>query len=296
MDTKKFEILEKITDLGSLSLAAEALGLTQPAVSHSLAALEEEFGFALMRRSRIGARLTGEGEKIMPFIRRVLREEEQLQQTAAALRGLTAGTVRIATFTSIAVHWLPAIIREFEQLHPQISFTLFNGDYHDVDRWLSDGSADLGFITLPTSLDCECIFLKEDRLMAVLPPRHPLAERDACPVAELAREPFISLPDNSDNDARLALKAASIRPDVRFTTKDDYAILAMVAQGLGVSVVPELLLEGTSQDIAIRPLDPPSSRALALAVPAGEKAGPATRRFAEYVVEWVRRDPSHRPE
>ena len=289
MDTKKYEILEKITDLGSLSLAAEALGLTQPAVSHTLAQLEEEFGFSLMRRSRIGARLTSEGEKIMPFVRRVLRDEEQLFQTAAELRGLTAGTVRIATFTSIAVHWLPAIIREFEQLYPNISFTLFNGDYHDVDRWLSDGSVDLGFIALPSELGCECIFLKEDRLMAVLPPQHPLAKNDTCPVSELAKEPFISLPETSDNDARLALKAARIRPEVRFTTKDDYAILAMVAQGLGVSVVPELLLEGTSQDIAIRPLDPPASRALALAIPAGEKAGPATRRFAEYVLDWVKK-------
>lgn len=289
MDTKKYEILEKITDLGSLSLAAEALGLTQPAVSHTLAQLEEEFGFSLMRRSRIGARLTSEGEKIMPFVRRVLRDEEQLFQTAAELRGLTAGAVRIATFTSIAVHWLPAIIREFEQLYPNISFTLFNGDYHDVDRWLSDGSVDLGFIALPSELGCECIFLKEDRLMAVLPPQHPLAKSDTCPVSELAKEPFISLPETSDNDARLALKAARIRPEVRFTTKDDYAILAMVAQGLGVSVVPELLLEGTSQDIAIRPLDPPASRALALAIPAGEKAGPATRRFAEYVQDWVKK-------
>ena len=88
---------------------------------------------------------------------------------------------------------------------------------------------------------------------------------------------------------RLALKKADIRPEIRFTTKDDYAILAMVSQGMGVSVIPELLLEGTSQNIAIRPLDPPSSRLLALAVPAGEKAGPATRRFAEFGKEWVQK-------
>ncbi len=289
MDTKKYEILEKVTDLSSLTLAAEALGLTQPAVSHILAGLEEEFGFPLMRRSRTGARLTAEGERLMPLVRDVLRAQERLDQTVSDIRGLAAGTVRIATFTSVAVHWLPAIMKEFQQLYPQISFTLFNGDYHDVDRWLADGSADLGFVTLPSSLGCECILLKEDRLMAVLPPEHPLAEKALCPVDELARQPFISLPETSDNDVRLALKKADIRPEIRFTTKDDYAILAMVSQGMGVSVIPELLLEGTSQNIAIRPLDPPSSRLLALAVPAGEKAGPATRRFAEFVKEWVQK-------
>ena len=287
MDTKKLEMLEKTADQGSLTTAAQALGLTQPAVSHSLAALEEEFGFSLLRRSRTGARLTAEGEKLMPCVRDVLRALERLEQTAADIRGLAAGNVRVATFTSVAVHWLPAMIQSFQKQYPQVGFTLLNGDYHDVNRWLGDGSADMGFISLPTELDCECIPLKKDRLMAVLPPTHPLAKKEVCPVRELALEPFISLPVNSANDARRALKTVGIRPQICFTTKDDYAILAMVAQGMGVSIVPELLLEGQSQNVAVRLLDPPSSRTLALAIPAGEKAGPAARRFAEFVKEWV---------
>ena len=121
-----------------------------------------------------------------------------------------------------------------------MEFKLFNGDYHDVDRWLTDGSVDIGFITLPTALRCECIPLREDRLLAILPENHPLAKKDVCPVKEVAALPFISLLESSDDDARRALDAAGVKPNVRFTTKDDYAILAMVSQGLGVSIVPEL--------------------------------------------------------
>ena len=88
----------------------------------------------------------------MPFLRDILRSQEQLDQTAAELRGLSAGTVRIATFTSVAVHWLPGMMQEFQTLYPHVEFKLFNGDYHDVDRWLTDGSVDIGFITLPTAL------------------------------------------------------------------------------------------------------------------------------------------------
>ena len=290
MDTKKYEVFEKTVEMASLTRAAEELGLTQSGVSHIIAALEEEFGLPLLRRTRVGARLTPEGERLMPCIREVLRAQERLDQTAADMRGLAAGTVRIATFTSVAVHWLPGMLQEFQALYPKVDFRLFNGDYHDVDRWLSEGSADLGFITLPTDLRCECIPLAEDRLLAVLPPAHPLAAREVCPVTEVAREPFISLLETSDDDARRALDAVGVRPEVRFTTKDDYAIIAMVSQGLGVSIMPELLLRGRSDDVAVRPLDPPASRTLALAIPTGAAAGPATRRFADFAAEWVRKN------
>ena len=290
METKKIEVLEKIVELSSLTKAAEELGLTQSGVSHILAGLEEELGFPLLRRSRVGARLTPEGERLMPFIREIVRAQERLDQTAADLRGLAAGTVRVATFTSVAVHWLPGMMQEFQAIYPKVDFKLFNGDYHDVDRWLTDGSADVGFITLPTPLKCECVPLLEDRLLAVLPPDHPLSALEVCPVREVAKEPFISLLETSDDDSRRALDAAGVKPNVRFTTKDDYAIIAMVEQGLGVSIMPELLLKGHRGGVAARPLDPPSSRLLALAVPAGDRAGPATRRFAEFAREWVEKN------
>ena len=289
MDTKKYEVFEKTVELGSLTNAAEELGLTQSGVSHIVAALEEELGIPLLKRSRVGARLTPEGERIMPILREIVRAEERLQQTAAELRGLAAGTIRLGTFTSVAVHWLPGLMQEFQTLYPQVEFRLFNGDYHDVDRWLTDGSIDLGFVTLPTALPCPCIPLREDPLLAILPEGHPLAEMEVCPVKAVAREPFISLLESSDSDARRALDAAGVKPNIRFTTKDDYAIIAMVSQGLGVSIMPELLLKGHREGLAVRPLEPAASRTLALAIPGGDKAGPATKRFAEFAVEWVQR-------
>ena len=290
MDIKKYAAFEKIVELSSLTRAAEELGLTQSGVSHILAGLEEEFGFPLLRRSRTGARLTPEGERLMPCIRDILRSQERLEQTAAEIRGLSAGTVRVATFTSVAVHWLPGMMQEFQAMYPKVEFRLFNGDYHDVDRWLTDGSVDVGFISLPTELRCECVPLREDRLLAVLPAGHPLAAQEVCPVRTVAAESFITLLETSDNDSRRALDAAGVKPNVRFTTKDDYAIIAMVEQGLGIAIMPELLLRGRRDAVAARPLDPPASRTLALAIPAGELAGPATRRFAAFAAEWVEKN------
>ena len=295
MDTKKYEVFEKTVELSSLTRAAEELGLTQSGVSHILSALEEEFGLPLMKRSRTGARLTAEGEQLLPYIREIVRQDKLLYEKAALLRGGVEGTVRIGTFTSVATHWLPAMMKEFQSEYPRVQFRLFNGDYHDVDQWLRDGSVDLGFIALPAaSEEWETLPLRDDELLAVLPVGHPLSSLERCRVEDVARQPFISLLESSDHDARRALERSGVKPNVKYNTKDDYAIMAMVRQGMGVSIMPSLLLRGQDGDLVCRPLEPASYRTLALALPGGEKTGPAARRFAEFASEWVRRDGADR--
>ncbi|MCR5090899.1 MAG: LysR family transcriptional regulator [Oscillospiraceae bacterium] len=288
MNISRYEALAATVENGSLTAAARQLGCTQSAVSHSLESLEKELGFPILRRGRSGVHLTVEGERLMPSVRAVLRSVEQLSQTAAAIRGLDTGTVRIGAFTSVAVHWLPAVLKEFQTDYPKVDFVLLNGDYHDVEQWLSDGSVDIGFINIPCAVDCECIPLMEDRLLAILPEDSRFASYPKFPLIECETEPFISLLESSDHDARRALEAAGVKPNVRFYTKDDYAIIAMVEQGLGMSIMPELLLKGRHDRLLILPLIPEAKRTIGIAIAAGGKAGPATRRFADYVVRYVK--------
>ena len=287
MNLTKYEILSAVVEQGSLTLAARALGCTQSAVSHSIDSLEKELGFSLLKRGRAGVSLTAEGERLMPAVRSLLGSAEQLFQTAASIRGLDTGTVRIGAFTSVAVHWLPGVLKEFQSDYPGVEFTLLNGDYHDVEQWLTDGSVDIGFVTVPCELDCECVPLMEDRLLAILPPDSRFASYPKFPLTECETEPFISLLKSSDHDARRALEAAGVTPNVRFYTKDDYAVLAMVEQGLGMSIMPELLLKGRKDNLLTLPLVPEAKRIIGIAIASGEKAGPATRRFADYVVRYV---------
>ena len=287
MNVDKIRLFVTVVEEGSLTRAAEALGCTQSAISHGMAALEEELGFALVKRGRGGVRLTGEGERLLPAARALLSSAEQLRQLAASIRGLESGTVRIGAFTSVAVHWLPPILQQFQREYPRVDFRLLNGDYHDVEQWLADGSVDVGFVSVPCELQCECIPLMEDRLLAILPRNSRFASYPKFPLAECETEPFISLLQSSDHDARRALEAAGVKPNVRFYTKDDYAVIAMVEQGLGMSIMPELLLKGRHDDLQILPLIPEARRTIGIAIAAGEKAGPATRRFVDYVVRYV---------
>ncbi|MBQ6372056.1 MAG: LysR family transcriptional regulator [Oscillospiraceae bacterium] len=285
MNTSKYETFLATIGTGSLTQAAELLGCTQSAVSHSIASLEADLGFPLITRSRGGVKLTAEGEKLLPSVRAFMASAESLEQTASSIRGLQSGTVRIGAFTSVAVHWLPPVLKHFQTDYPNVEFRLLNGDYHDVDQWVQDGSVDIGFINMPSSLDCECIALMEDRLLAIVPEDSRFASYPKFPLIECETEPFISLLESSDHDARRALDAAGVKPDVRFYTKDDYAIIAMVEQGLGISIMPELLLKGRHDRVKVLPLQPEAVRTIGLAV---VSKGPATLKFAEYVIDFVK--------
>ena len=207
----------------------------------------------------------------------------------AAVRGLDTGLIRVGSFTSVAVHWLPGIIKAFQQDHPRIEFKLLNGDYHDVERWLSDGSIDVGFVALPARVECRTIPLREDKLLAILPKDHPKAKLDRFPLSEIEHEDFISLLKNSDQDARRAMEQAGVKPRIKFTTKDDYAIIAMVENGLGISIVPELLLRGHTDNLRAMELFPGARRTIALAVPDAAGMSPAVQAFVDYARRWVDR-------
>lgn len=290
MSIKKYEVFAKVVELGSLTRAAEALGLTQSGVSHIISALEGEFGFPLLSRGKSGVSLTADGETLMPSLRGVLNSSEQLKQIVASINGLSCGTVRIGAFTSVAVHWLPGIIKEFSSACPNIEIKLLNGDYHDIALWLGSGEADVGFVAYPEELSCECTPLLADRLMAVLPLDHPLAKSSSYPLASIKDEPFISLLETSDQDARRALLAAGVSPNVKYYSKDDYAIIAMVESGLGVAIMPELLLKRHRDTVATLPLDPPYERMISLALSDAGSGSPASRAFAECALAWVHKN------
>lgn len=288
MSLKKYEAFVQTVRLGSLTKAAQFLGSTQSRISHVLRDLEEEYGFALLERGRGGVQLTEAGKMILPHMEAVLQKEQELEQLLEDIRSANAGGVRLGAFTSVAVHWLPGMIRAFQQAHPKAELEMFNGDYHDIEQWLRSGEVDLAFVTLPAPEGVRTIPLIEDPLVAILPKGHRLAELERIPIGELNGEPFISLLQSSAHDFHRALDKAGVKPNVKFTTKDDYAILAMVEQGLGVSIVPELLLRGRRENLVVRPLEPQAARTIALAVPEGG-ALPVVEAFVQTAVEWVKR-------
>ncbi|MCQ2452603.1 MAG: LysR family transcriptional regulator [Oscillospiraceae bacterium] len=288
MSLKKYEAVRKVFECGSMTLAARELGYTQSGISHMITSLEDELGVQLLVRKRGGTELTQEGELLMPKINELLNLNDSIVRMARE-QG-KGGTVKIGAFTSVAVNWLPGILKAFRSSYPEYRVNMLNGDYHDVEAWLAEGEVDLGFVAIPGPTGCDCIPLKEDPLSVIVPLGHPFCSLNEVPIDMAAREPIISLLESSAQDVHRALDSAGVNPEIRYTTKDDYAIIAMVREGLGISIMPELLLRGQISGVAVRRLTPPVSRTIALAVAGSRRNIPAVKSFAACVTQWIQQN------
>ena len=199
------------------------------------------------------------------------------------LNGLQSGLIRIGTFSSVATHWLPNIIREFQKDYPNIDYELLLGDYTEIEEWIAEGRVDCGFLRLPARGDFETIFLEEDQLLAILPEHHPLAELEKIPVSALCGEPFLLLEKGANAEVSEIFERSGLTPNVRFTTWDDYAIMSMVESGLGISILPELILRRVPYRIAAKELEVPAYRNIGLALRNRKTTSLAVKRFLEYL-------------
>ncbi|MHC0036637.1 LysR family transcriptional regulator [Pseudoneobacillus sp. C159] len=283
MSISKYRVLMKVVELGSLTRAAEELGFTQSGVSHTINSLEDEFGFLLLTRSRSGVKLTPNGEQILKTIGEILKWNEHLEQEVASIHGMETGTIRIGTFTSVSVHWLPVILNGFSRDFPNIEVKVMEGNYRQIEDWIAQGKIDCGFLSLPTLDKLDVIPLKKDQMMVILPMDHPLSGQPSVNLAQLAGEPFIMPREGGDDDINRVL--GKLVPNVKFVVADDYAIMAMVEQGLGVSILPELVLRGQHRQISIVGLG--EFRSLGIAVNSLQDASPAVRKFLEYVKNYL---------
>ena len=245
--------------------------------------LEKDWNMVLLERGKGGVRLTSNGLHMLPYAKELVADYEKMQMQVNALNGMQSGLIRIDTFSSIATHWLPNIIREFQKDYPHIEYELLLGSYTELEKWITEGRVDCSFVRLPTLGKFDTIFLEEDRLMAVLPENHPLAGLEKFPVAALCDAPFMMLEKDARADAAEIFERCGLSPSVRFTTWDDYAIMSMVESGLGVSILPELILQRVPYRICVRELDVPAYRRIGLALRDRESASLAVKCFLEYL-------------
>lgn len=285
METERLNLLVRVVELGSFSKAAGELGYTQSAVSQSIASLEKSFGFKVVVRDRSGVRLTPEGQELFPHIRAVLNAQRIVEEKASEIVGLERGTVRIGTLASISEQWLPQLIAEFQERWPAIDFIIHQGDYELIPEWIREGKVDFGFINPKAVSGLRTKVICDGEMLAVLPADHPLARLETIPLEALAEEPFILLEEGGYYEPLEAFERAGSTPDVRFTIHDDFAIMAMVEQGLGVSILAELIMKNCKWDLAARSCDPPIMRTIALAWKDDASIPIASKRFMDAIVE-----------
>lgn len=288
MDLTKYQVFLETVECGSFTAAAQQLSFTQSGVSHAISGLEEELGVTLLSRSRGGVTLTADGWALMPYIQEICRQQRSIEERAKDLRGLETGVVRVAVFTSVSVQWMPYILKSFREQYPNIEFELLPSNYNtEIARWIQDGTADCGFLVLPTEPNLDCWLLQRDQWKAIVPWDHPLAGREPFPPEALAQYPFILLEEGDDYEIQEVLDTLGVQPNVQYRVQQDQVILAMVSCGLGISIMEELMLEQNEYPVVACSFAKPFYRNIGICVKDKRAISRSTYRFVEHVRRWV---------
>lgn len=284
MDSNFTKIFIEIASCGNITKAAENLGYTQSGLSHTLNRTEDELGFKLFFRSKSGVTITPEGQLLLPVAKELARGMEKLSETISSIHGITKGRITVGTFQSISINMLSPVLKSFQQNYPQIKIDLKEGSIQEIHDWILDHTVDLGLTSLQENDEFECIPLYNDPMVAVVPAHYPVQSKDGFDVHEFEKYPFIMAAMETDNDCDVAnvIKKSGIDVNVKFSSKDDIAIMSMVESGLGISILPELITKRHFQDIHIIPIKPPFKRILGIGLYSLESASPAALKFIEY--------------
>lgn len=285
MDTKKLESFIAAAELGSFTKAAQILGYTQSGLTHMMKSLEQEMGVQLLVRSHTGISLSPAGKQLLPTIRRLLDAEKALQQELEQLQDARRESLRIGSYSSMAMHWLPLALKRFQQDHPGVNINVRMGTIEEIYSWVQDGTADLAFVSQQEGSRMKWIPLKEDKLVAILPPDYPGPIPDKFPLSGFQGQPFLMPNFGFERDINKCLRAYGVEPDVKPSYVDDPVLISMVEHGLGMSMLSELIMTGRESRAHVLPTDPPIARSLGIILDESRPASPLAMQFIKCAKE-----------
>ena len=259
MDTARYRAFLTAVDTGSFTRAAEVLNYSTSGVSPTPA-----------------------GETLLPAIRAVVQQEDRVLQTASELNGLMTGEVRIATYSIISSHWLPRVIKAFRRDYPNVQIHLMEGIRKEVLQWLSVSRADIAFLSEVKGTPYDWIPLAEDPMIAILPPTHPMAGGETYPLYKVEEEAFIMPAMGKDDDLAELFSREGIEPKIAYSTMESFAAIAMIENGLGMTITNNLITENWQADVVKLPLDPPRSITMGILLPDRSTLSPAAKKFVQY--------------
>jgi molybdate transport repressor ModE-like protein len=294
LDVRRMRVLREISAQGSFSGAADALYLSQSAVSQHVAALEKEVGQKLVERTSSGPHLTQAGEVLVAHADAVIARLDEAERELAALAGLEGGKLRLASFPTASATLLTSAMSRFAELYPKVRLELREAEPEESIPQLKQGIHDLALVYsyeavgAPEHRDVEHHLLLEDRMWLAVPKGHPVSKKPAVTLEELSDEAWLC--GTCDGACRqsviLACRGAGFEPQIAFES-DDYQVLqGLIASQLGVTLLPDLALTALHPGVAIVPVKPkPPIRHVWAATRAEGSRSPAADAMVEILGE-----------
>lgn len=286
MNPSKYEVFLKAVETKSFTKTAEYFQYTQSAISQTIKNMERDLGITLFLRTRKGLILSAEGEALYFPIQEIVQKQRYLEETISRIHQTQSGTVRLGAYISVSCHWLPKCIQEFQKVYPNIRFDLYQEDDQHLLDALQKGIVDVLIISNPNKKDYTFTSIFEDPFILALPLEHPFAKEKTVSLKKFADESFICVPDGYQKQIKKMCKDAGIQPHVAYNMIDDNAVLAMVEQGFGVSILPKLITHRAPYKIAIVSPKEDASREIGLVTRADDYTPWAIRKFSEFALNY----------
>lgn len=286
MDFSAYRIFETVAALGSMAKAAEAMYLTPSAVSHAILKMEKELGFPLFVREKKRLILTHYGQELLPKIRGLLLVRSKLEEEIALMRGVTYGTVHIGSFNSTCCFWLAKILPRFREKYPHVDVVIHEGGYADCEEWLDAHRIDLAFVRPPVSPSLHYRTLYQDPMLCITP-RHFSPEGEAVTIAELEKMQLILSDDGYLYDVKRFFPCGDPRLTSRHSVIDDSSIVALVAAGLGCSILPKMIVDSIPGEVNVYPIENDPFRTIGLATYTEQLTTPAAQLLFDEIVAYV---------
>jgi len=261
MELRHLRTIAAVARHGSFSRAAEEQHLAQSAVSQQIRRLEQELGVEVFRRSSRSVELTPEGEVILGYAHRVLREVDGLHSELGELTGLVRGELRIGGMYPTGPYDLAEMLAEFRRRHPGVAINMVEDTQDDLLARLRADELDCAFTAVePDTLGDEyaATLIWEEEFVVAVPTNHPLTRGGHVTFEQLAGEDLIAYRENSALRRRLERTMADrgLAPRNAFICTEMAAVRALVSKGLGLAVIPRSVAEQEGPAIALRPIGP----------------------------------------
>ncbi|WOE78174.1 LysR family transcriptional regulator [Pseudomonas protegens] len=273
MNLMHWRLLVAIAECGTITRAAEQVGMTQSGASQALAQMEDMLGVQLFIRESRQALPTAIGLQVLEQARVMLGALAQVRRQVDTARGILQGSLRLAGFPMVLASFLPPVLRRFKQLHPGIEVVQLEVSDDEVEALLEAQLVDLGVVLNPAP-ERRSWLLGVDSWVAVLPQDHPW-QAPTIELEVLLAQPFVLATGGCSVNARsLALEAGMPLTDVRIEVREWKSAFSLVRERLGVTLVPESTLPEQRQGLRVLPLSCAIERQFALvAAPERESNG-----------------------
>ncbi|NOK62804.1 MAG: hypothetical protein GFH27_549305n227 [Chloroflexi bacterium AL-W] len=289
MNLTQFEIMVSLAEERKFTEAAEAIGITQAAASHALSKMEDELGVKLFERHRSGAVVTEVGTVVLDHAREILAHVEAIRQAAVSARNLGTSKLRIGVVPTAPSRLLTGIVGDFERRYPDTNIALFEGDEGNLREWLETQVIDVALFSSfsPPTGDNHMI-LAQTTLKIILAEGQHLGTQASISIDQLQDEPLIILKTGSETFQSKIATAGHIPLQVRYEISNINTILSMVRDGLGISIMPEMVIGEQRDGLHIIDLTPSFALYIGLMAASGDTPLQFVRMFMTNAQQWAK--------